>query len=144
MRKLLISIDGRSAARTRSTVAEAITLYQQEPVAIHLLSVQPAVSGHVAMLFTGSELHDIQHAAGAEDLEPAQALLDIAGIPWQASVMVGRSAETIARSARELGCDRILMGRESGENFVGKLLGSVAAQVRQLVGGTGDCQVLGS
>lgn len=143
MRKLLLLVDG-SPARMRAAVAEAIEICSREPVAVHLLSVQPLVSSHVAMFFGNGELHQIQHDAGMEDLAPAQALLDAAGVPYTASVIVGRSAETIARAARELGCDWIVMGRDADGSFAGKIFGSLAEQVRQIVSGASDCQVIGS
>lgn len=145
MRKLLIPIDaGSSAARTRSAVAEAIAIHHREPVQIHLLSVQPAVSGHVAQFFGRGELGSIHHHAATDELAPAQAQLDAARVPYAASYVVGRRAETIVRHAREIGCDRILMGEESASGTAGGLFGSLAAQIRQMVGGTSDCQVLGS
>lgn len=144
MRKLLIPIDGSSAARMKSAVAQAVAIYRQEPVEVHLLRVQPVVSGHVAMFFPGGELTDIQQQQGMEELAPAKAMLDLAGVPCQARVVVGRSAETIARIARETGCDRIVMGQENGTSFAERLFGSLAGQVRQIMGGRDDCQVLGS
>lgn len=143
MRKLLLPIDG-DTARMRAAVAQAIRIHAQEPVAVHLLSVQPAVTSHVAMFFGKGELHQIQQDAGMEDLAPAKALLDTAGIACTASVKMGRSAETIARAARELGCDRIILGGESGAGSSGKLFGSLAGQVRHIVSGASDCQVIGS
>ena len=145
MHKMLVVVDGLSAARTRDAVNRAIGLYQQEPAEVHLLSVQPRVSGDVAMFFGAHELHDLQHGAGMDDLAPARALLDLAGVPYQTTVHVGRSAQTIARTARELHCDRIVMGQDGNDHGLARtLFGSVAAQVRQLLVGTGDYQVLGS
>ena len=102
MRKVLIPVEAGNPARSRAAVAEAISIYSKEPVTVHLLSVQPAVSGHVAMFFGSGELHQLQCAAGAEDLASAQAQLAAAGVPYTSSVRIGRSAETIARTAREL------------------------------------------
>ena len=145
MRNILIPIDGgSSAARVKSAVAEAIAIYRREPVEIHLLSVQASVTSHVAMFFKGGELYEIQRLAGTEELAPAEALLATAGIPYTSSVLVGRKAETIARRARELGCDRIVMGQEAGVGLAERIFGSLAGQVRQLVVGASDCQVLGS
>ena len=145
MRKMLVVVDGLSAARTRDAVNQAIGLYQQEPAELHLLSVQPRVSGDVAMFFSSGELHDLQHGAGMDDLAPARALLDLAGVPYQASVRVGRSAQTIAQAARDLHCDRIVIGQDKNQHGLARtLFGSVAAQVRQLLVGAGDYQVLGS
>ena len=57
---------------------------------------------------------------------------------------IGRSAETIARTARELGCDRIVMGPDGVARLADKVFGTLAQQVRHLLGATGDCQVIGS
>lgn len=143
MRKLLLPIDG-TPTRLKAAVAEVIRICSLEPVAVHLLSVQPGVSSHVAMFFAKGELQQMQHEAGTEDLAPAQAMLDAAGITTTSSVIVGRRAETIARVARELGCDRIIMGQESGGGFAGRIFGSLAEQVRGIVSGGSDCQVIGS
>ena len=144
MRKVLIPVEAGNPARSRAAVAEAIAIYRKEPVKVHLLSAQPAVSGHVAMFFGSDELHHLQCAAGAEDLESAQAQLTAAGVPFASSVRIGRSAETIARTARELGCDRILMGQDKTGSFADRMFGSLPQQVRQIVSGSGDCQVIGS
>lgn len=144
MKKVLVPIDAGAERAWRSAIAEAIQIHRQERAAIHLLNVQPRVTAHVAMFFAEGELQQIQQDAGAEDLRPARAVLDAAGVPCTSSVLVGRSAETIARAARELGCDRILMGRESAPGLAGKVFGSVGAQVRHLLGGANDCQVIGS
>jgi len=144
MRNLLIPVEGGNEAAMKSAVAEAIALYRHEPVAIHLLNVQPQLSGHVAMCFDSRELSGIQHQAGEEDLAPARALLDAAAIPYTAHVVVGRSAATIARVARELACDRILMGKEGRAGIGERMFGSLTGQVRQILGGAGDCQVIGS
>ena len=145
MRNVLIPIDAGNRARTMAAVAEVVRIYRQEPVGVHLLSVQPAVSGHVAMFFGEGELTQLQLNAGAEDLGPAQTLMKTAGVPFTSLVRVGRGAETIATTARELRCDRIVLGPEGDAGFAGKIFGSLAQQVRQLLGaGSGDCQVIGS
>ena len=144
MRKILIPVDAGNPARSRAAVAEAISIYSKDPVAVHLLSVQAAVSSHVAMFFGSGELHQLQCAAGAEELESAQAQLTAAGVPYTSSVRIGRSAETIARTARELGCDRILMGQVGAGSLAARMFGSLPQQVRQIVSGSGDCQVIGS
>lgn len=144
MRKLLVSIDGHSSARLQSAVAQAIALYRQEPVDIHLLNVQPGVSGHVAMFFDAAELHDIQDTAAREELAPALALFAAAGVPCSTLYVTGRSASSIAHQAHVLGCDRIVIGRDAGESFVNRMFGNLVEQVRHIVGVTGNCQVLGS
>lgn len=143
MRKVLVPIDAHAEARSRAALDEAIALYLEEPVEIHLLNVQIPVSGHVAMFFDIDALHANQRECGKEELAPAQARLAAAGIPCKTHVSIGRSAESIARSARQLGCDRILMGQ--GHGFGDRLFGTLAGQVRHLVGASGiHCTVTGA
>lgn len=143
MRRLLLVVSD-SPAGTRESAAAAIELHRQEPVVMHLLSVQPSVSGHVAMYFQGAELKQIQRTAGAEELAPALALMQAAGVRCTSRVSIGRRAETIARTAGELGCDRIMVAGDGDRSLAGRFLGSLAQQVRHLVGGHAGCQVIGS
>lgn len=144
MKRILVPVDATDLAGMRAALAEAVRIHAQGPVDVHLLNVQPLVSGHVAMFFDKRELHELQLAAGAEDLASAQALLRSSNVPCSSSVRIGRCAETIARTARELGCDRIVLGREgAAPGLASKVFGSMAQQVRQLLGG-GDCQVIGA
>lgn len=143
MRQLLVAVDPHSPARTRSAVEEAIRIWREEFVAIRLLRVQPRLSGHVAMFFGTRELQKMQQDAGTEDLQYAQSLLDGAGVPYTSTVLVGRSAETIAQAAREFGCDRVLFGTE-GTGLGGRMFGSLAEQVRHLLGPGNAYQVIGS
>ena len=143
MAAILLLVGVADATRTRSAVVEAVRLQQREGAYVHVLSVQPRVNGHVAMYFGASELHQMQQRAGDEDMADACKLLDLAGVRYSKRVMVGRSAETIALAARELACDRIVLGEEVGIGFAQKVFGSLAAQVRQLVAG-GECVVIGS
>lgn len=140
MRQLLVPIDPDNQALTRSAIAEVVRLYRQEPVGVRLVRVQPRVTGHVAMFFGPRELLDLQLQAGAEDLRFAQSLLEAAGVPHHSTVLVGRSAETIARAARDYGCDSIIFGDSPG--LASKVFGSLAQQVRHLLG-PGEAQVIG-
>lgn len=145
MRKVLVPVDASDPAATAAAVREAVRIYGQAPVEVHLLSVQPAVNGHVAMFFGDRELHELQQAAGVEDLADAEALLRGSHVPCTSSVRIGRRAETIARTARELGCDRIVLGREDAvASLASKVFGSLGQQVRQLLGHGGNCQVIGA
>lgn len=143
MRKILVSISS-STAQMQSAVAEAISIYQSDVVEIHLLNVQMIVPAFAARYFTHINLRAIQEEIGHEELAPAQALLDRAGIPYQAHLKIGRSAETIVETARQIGCDRIIMGRPEQVDFVEKMFGTVASQVRHMVGGPGNCVVVGA
>ncbi len=142
---LLIPVDAASAARTQDAVKRAVALSAQDPQSVHVLSVQPLVSSHVTAFFGQGELHQLQHEAGSEELAETVSQLQAAGVAPTCHVRVGRRAETIAAVARELGCDTILMGQEDHPGVVDRLFGSVAEQVRHLLGATpGTCQVIGT
>ena len=143
MRGILIPVDPDKPARVRSAVEQVLRICQHDPVTVRLLRVQPEVSGHVAMYFGARELKELQVRAGAQDLEYAQRLLDLSGVPYISTVRVGRSAPTIVAAARDFGCDRIIFGHEEA-GLAGMVFGSLAQQVRQLIGASADLQVIGS
>ena len=59
---------------------------------VHLLNVQPAVSGHVAMFFDDTELHELQQTAGEEVLAPVRAQLGRHSVPCSSSVIIVASS----------------------------------------------------
>lgn len=145
MTRVLLPVDPDQPARTRSAIEQVLRMRQTGLVTVRLLRVQPKVSGHVAMLFGAAELRELQLSTGAEDLQLAQKLLDLAGVPYASTVLIGRSAETIIMAARDYHCDRIVFGTDTA-SLAGKIFGSLAQQVRQMLeaAGEGDPQVIGS
>jgi len=143
MRQLLVAVDPHSPARTRSALEAAIRIWRREFVGVRLVRVKPRLSGHVAMFFGTRELQRMQLEEGAEELKYAESLLDMAGVPYTSTVLIGRSAETIAQAARDFGCDRVVFGEE-GPGLAGRMFGSLAQQVRQLLGPGTAYQVIGS
>ena len=113
MKRILVPIDSTQPARTRSAIEQVVRMVRDEPVSVQLLCVQPKVSNHVAMFFEPRELHQLQLDAGTEELLPAQRLLDAAGVPYSSTVKVGRTADTIVATARDLGCDHIVFGDDA-------------------------------
>jgi nucleotide-binding universal stress UspA family protein len=140
MRQVLVPIDPSNEDRTRSQISEVVRMYLQEPMEVRLVRVQPRLTSHVAMFFGHRELQQLQQQTGAEELQFAETLLATAGVPYTSTVLVGRSAETIAKAARDFGCDRIVFGEERG--LAGRVFGTLAQQVRHLMGG--GAQVIGS
>ncbi|RYF36793.1 MAG: universal stress protein [Comamonadaceae bacterium] len=141
--KLLVPVDGQDPARTRAAVVRAIKLCGPQACEVHLLSVQPPVSDHVAGFFPKGELRQIQQRAGAEEMAGARALLQVANVPFTSSVWVGSRAETIAAAARRFGCSTIVMGDAQGAGgFAERVFGSAAQQVQRLLA-AGECRVVG-
>lgn len=143
MKQILVPIDATQPAQTRSAIDQVVRLGRRETLRVRLLSVQPQVSGHVAMFFDPQELQSLQTDAGLEDLQPARRLLELAGVACTCEVRVGRSADTIVETARELSCSSIVFGSTSG-GAANWLFGSLAQQVRLLLGPQAGPQVIGS
>lgn len=142
---LLIPVQTGHPARTLDAVRRAVAHLAQAPAEVHVLSVQPLVSSHVTAFFGHGELHKLQHEAGNEEMADTVSQLEAAGVVPACHVRVGRRAETIAATARELGCDAIFMGQDDHPGVVDRLFGSVAEQVRHLLGATADpCEVIGT
>jgi nucleotide-binding universal stress UspA family protein len=143
--RVLIPMQPEDPGKTRSAVETAIKLYGDHGAALHLLSVQPRISGHVAMCFPAGELQAIVEQAAREEFEGTRERLDALRMPYTCRVIVGRRAESIAEVARELNCDRILLGAQQKPRAHEKLFGSLAQQLRHILGAGGDsgCQVIG-
>jgi YjbE family integral membrane protein len=88
-----------------------------------------------------AELERLQNETGLEELAPACALLEAAGVQHRAVVRIGRRAETIAGTAHELGCDRIVLGSLQA-GLGSQLFGSIQQQVSHLLEGRRGCQVI--
>lgn len=144
MSALLVPVDPGFPRHTQQALDRAIDLCRTGGHQVHLLSVQPPVSSHVGMFFADTELRGLHNDCGAEELAPACDRLSRAGIACDSHVRVGRRAETIARVARELDCDAVVMGTDEPEGLARRLFGSVAHQVRHLLGSAGRIQVLGT
>jgi len=146
MRKILVPISiHMSPAQIQNAAAQAIAIYRsEESVQLHLLSVQVPVSRHVADFFAPGELRQIHQDAGMAELASAKAALDAAGVLYLTHIEVGRTAETIARFASEIRCDRIVMGHDSESGIAQQLFGTLASEVRHLVGPGDACRVIGS
>lgn len=142
MKNLLIPVDADHPERTREAVQEAARTHAAEDVTVHLLSVQPAVNGHVALCFGAGELRALQEQAAQEELREPSGWLQAAGVPFTTRMQVGRRAPAIAETARVLGCHRILFGNPAAHGD--GLFGSIAGQVRHLLAGTPSCEVIGS
>jgi nucleotide-binding universal stress UspA family protein len=142
MRRLLVVVDGQKAQRSRAAAEQAAALCTHPGTRVHLLSVQTPVTGHVAMFFGAEELRQLMELGAQEELLPARAALDAAGVRYSITTRVGNRAETIAEVAKDLCCDTILLGGDP--SVASRLLGSVAEQVRHLLEAGSRCQVIGS
>jgi nucleotide-binding universal stress UspA family protein len=132
MLKFLIPIDG--SEQSERAVKHVIRLAGcANSVKIYLLNVREWThSWEVGRFLNKQEIARMQQSEGEVDLRSARALLDKAGVDYEASVVAGPVAQTIADSAKQQGCDHIFMGSHGRGGLAGLLLGSVAMKVIHL------------
>lgn len=138
--QILVPLDGDGPQQQRA-LQQAMRLARLDDAPLFLLNVQIPVSGHAAAYFGKGELEQLQHESGLEVLQPARARVEAAGLRHRLVVRVGRRAETIARTAQELGCSRIVFG-EAEPGLGGRLFGSMAQQVSHLLQGAPGYNVI--
>ena len=128
----LVPVDGSEHSnRTIEHVIRQLEWYKG-PVAIHLLNVQPRMSGGVGAFVSHDAIAKFQQEEGMKELQGAMRQLDAAGVKYQHHIGVGEPAETIVGYAREQRCDLIVMGARGMGAVSSLVLGSVATKVIHL------------
>jgi YjbE family integral membrane protein len=123
--RILLAVDGSDVAQraTQQVIAMRHDL-AQAPV-VHLLHVQRPVSGDVSSFVANKTLDEYYQEQSEAALAPSKALLDGAGVAYEAVMKVGSPGETIAQEAQAQGADLIVMGSKGVGSAVA-FLGSVA------------------
>lgn len=127
--KLLLAIDGSAHAlqgvrwaldlAAQGVAAEFVLVNVQEPASLY-----EVVTAHDAAV-----IEQVRGAAGADLLQPAEALLEAAGMGFESEVAGGAPEHLIVELAENYGCDLIVMGaRGVGDADAGGL-GPVAQAV---------------
>jgi len=131
IRDVVVPVCDAGAAGFASS--QAIALYRDEPVRIHLVNVQRPLPKHIAQFFNRDDLRDFHRDAGMRVLEPVIGMLDKAGIPHEDHVLVGHPAETIVRFAEDLHCGQIVVDTPARSVLSMFGLGSIGSQVHHLI-----------
>lgn len=130
--KILIPVDG-SGCSIRATRFVAEQFAKLPALEVHLLNVQPLGDDWmIRRMIRDIELTTLEQDWGNSAIEPACAVIQIAGIPAHSHVVQGDVAATIVRQAEELGCDQIVMGSHGRTGLGGLLMGSIASKVMHL------------
>ena len=128
VRRVLLAVDGsEGAARAvRHLLTMRAELRDPNGVELHLVNVQPPLSGDVSAFIAAQTRDEYHRERCAAALAPARELLDRAGFRYQVHEPVGDPGPTIAALADTLGADLIVMGTRGLGGHAGALLGSVA------------------
>jgi nucleotide-binding universal stress UspA family protein len=108
MRTILLPVDGsmRSGAAVQFVIRQA-RLGQIGTV--HLVNVQPRIGSYIGRFLRTALVQDFYREEGEKAIERAKRFLDEAGIVYHAHIYAGDIVETIARAAKELAVDEIVM-----------------------------------
>ncbi|MEW5786598.1 MAG: universal stress protein [Pseudomonadota bacterium] len=133
MQKVLIPIDGSPGSERAVRHVVALGCLSC-PLDVHLLHVQPPVSGwEVKHFLRDTEIESMQAALAEEATQAARTILDEAKLTYTLHHEVGEVAETIAAFSEKCGCDQIVMGTRGMGSLEGLLLGSISTKVLHLV-----------
>lgn len=126
--KILLPVDG--SANSERAVKYVIELVEScQAFEIHLLNVQPPVSGDVSTFVGKQSIEDWHRDEAEKALASAKKLLDAAGSPYKVHIGIGNPGDVIASFAKKLGCGQVVMGTRGLGSAFGLLLGSVATHV---------------
>lgn len=128
MKSILVAVDG---SETSDRAAQhAIDLIASGSAAeLHLINVQPALSGAVAAFVSRDQIDQHHREEGEKALASAVALAKKASVPAKVHIGVGRQGEVVADFARKLDAGLVVLGTRGHTGLAGVLLGSVAQDV---------------
>jgi nucleotide-binding universal stress UspA family protein len=132
--KILLPFDGSIPAM--EAVKLVIKLSSQGLASsVVLANVQePASLYELVVAHDPQVIEQVSAAAGANILQPAQALLDAAGIAFECEVATGDPAHTLVDILENYGCDLVVMGASGTSTLRSALLGSVSNELLHAAG----------
>ena len=132
--RVLVAVDGseHSLSAVRGFIAHA-EQYRRNPE-IELVNVQFPVHmfPNMNLVVSKADIERYYQEEGNASLAEARKLLDLAGLPYSAHVLVGSPAEAIIQLASDRRCDLIVIGTHGRTATANLLLGSVATKVLHL------------
>ena len=129
--------EGRDSAWA---VRHVTALHRRGNVRIHLVNVRTPLPSYVARFIGRPQRQEFYQEGGRKAMQEAVRQLDAAGIAHKDHVLIGSRAETIAKLARELHCTHIVVSNPARSLVPDLGLGSIASQLRHLIGASG-CEI---
>ncbi len=128
MKAVLVPIDGSECSLQAVRYLISARANGQRPL-VHLLNVQPAMTGDIGQFVARSDIDDYRRGQGEKALRAARSLLDGAGIEYQVHTDVGHAADCIVHRSEALACDHIVMGTHGRTPLAEVLVGSTTLRV---------------
>jgi nucleotide-binding universal stress UspA family protein len=124
---ILVPVDG--SANSDRAVRYAVELLKGGGGKLHLLNVQPPVSGGVSAFVKKGDIDAYHREEGEKALAGAAKIAADADLPAEKHISVGRPGELVAEFAKRVGAVMVVMGTRGHTGIAGVLLGSVAQDV---------------
>jgi nucleotide-binding universal stress UspA family protein len=129
--KILLAVDGSKASLEAVDCLIGHAGWYREKPSVELLTVHLPVPKlpNMGKVVSKAQIQRYYQEEGEACLAMARKKLELAGIPYEARVLVGKVAETVVKHAKDTRCDLIYIGTR-GMTELGKfLLGSTATKV---------------
>lgn len=133
MHKIFVPVDGSDYAMRAVEYAIKVAL-ERGPAEVNFVTVypEPVIYGEIQVYTSPEKMEEELQKHGEDVQRPAVAAAEKAGVTYTAEIVIGDTAEMIAKRADELGCDSIIMGTH-GRGAIGSLvMGSIATKVVHL------------
>jgi nucleotide-binding universal stress UspA family protein len=118
---------------SRAAVQWTIAARRSDPcTTVHVLVVHPPISAYVAGFVRHCWIDDMRAERAEAVLQPVRREFQGANVPYQEHVRVGHPADVIAREARRLACDQVVIATDRRSGLVRALAGSVSSEVLEL------------
>ena len=132
--KILLPVDG--SALSLHETRFALRLVQEGLKAEFVLAnvQEPASLYELMVAHDPQVIEQVSAAAGLNTLQPAQSLLEAAGIAFETEVATGDPAHTLVDILENYGCDMVVMGASGTSTLRSALLGSVSNELLHAAG----------
>lgn len=132
--KILLPFDGSTGALDAVRFAIRLTSDGLDTSMVLANVQEPASLYELMVAHDPQVIEQVSAAAGANILQPAQALLEAAGIAYECEVASGDPAHTLVDILENFGCDMVVMGASGTSKLRSALLGSVSNELLHAAG----------
>jgi nucleotide-binding universal stress UspA family protein len=129
--KILLAVDGsKFSLDAVDCVIEHADWYREKPT-VELVTVHAPVPKlpRMSMVVGKNQIQRYYQEEGEAALAMAKKKLDVSGIAYKASILIGPVAEMIVQQASKSRCDLIVIGTHGRTEAGNMLLGSTATKV---------------
>lgn len=127
--KVLLPVDGSELSMEAVRLALRMRQDGLNLTAVLANVQEPASLYEMLVAHDPDVIDQVSAEAGLHALQPAQALLDAAGVDYECEVAKGDPAHTLIDISERFGCDMVVMGARGASALRSAMLGSVSNEV---------------